>query len=393
MKSNAGKIANRNRVRAGEEVITPKSFKRPQCTNDLMPAGGAAITNTLSHVQIPVTGPHCQLEEAMSKVGARWVLAFDASCGTCRTVSHAIGQACNGKLEVLPLDHPEVRSWRQEILGSEAPWAPTLMRLRGTDVHAWTGAGMGLQLTRSLGPRSTLRVLRSLGRLHRQRNVPPSDEPTAGSIMDRGRFLQLGAGLALATGMLLTGRIPALADEACAAARSWVDANRGRLPESYDEIVARPMVYRRAILEALPPRVQSRLWVEHVERYRASHPGLTAEQTAVADRVAEMAAAESTFQPAAAGPELRQRLKTLEDAAVQALGRDQASALVATFGPPERATVAYPLMPGAVGCTCSVDSDYCTNSTVCRSRSGDCRVSTTGCGTLYQRPCDGRCFN
>jgi hypothetical protein len=56
----------------------------------------------------------------MSNVRARWVLAFDASCGSCRTVSHAIGQACDGKLEVLPLAHPEVQRWRQATLGPDA---------------------------------------------------------------------------------------------------------------------------------------------------------------------------------------------------------------------------------------------------------------------------------
>jgi hypothetical protein len=327
----------------------------------------------------------------MSNVGARWVLAFDASCGSCRTVSHAIGQACDGKLEVLPLAHPEVGRWRRESLGPEAPWAPTLIRLRGEHVHAWTGAAMGLRLTRSLGARSTLRVLRSLGRLRRQRSASPSGEATGGQVMGRGRFLQLGAGLALATGMLLTGRMPALAEDSCSAARAWVDANRGGLPESYDEIAARPIAYRRAILGALPPRVQSRLWVEHVQRYRASHPSLTVEQTAVADRVAAMAAAESTFQ-AAAGPELRQRLRGLEEAAVGALGREQAGALIATFGPPERAAAASPLMPGITGCTCSVGDDWCNNRAVCEDYDGDCRHSEKGCGGFWASACDGRCY-
>jgi hypothetical protein len=327
----------------------------------------------------------------MSKVGARWVLAFDASCGSCRTVSHAIGQACDGKLEVLPLAHPEVQRWRQATLGPEAPWAPTLVRLRGGDVHAWTGAAMGLRLTRSLGPRSTVRVLRSLGRLRRRRSASPSGEATGGQVMGRGRFLQLGAGLALATGMILTGRMPALAEDSCSAARAWVDANRGRLPESYDEIAARPMAYRRAILGALPPQTQSRLWLEHVQRYRASHPGLTAEQTSVAERVAAVAATASTFQPAA-GPELTQRLRGLEQAAVRALGRDQAGALLATFGPPERAATAHPLMPAITACTCSVDSDWCNNQTVCEDYDGDCRHSDSGCGTFYAHACDGRCF-
>ena len=113
-----------------------------------------ADSPALAHAQI-ITAP---LEEEISDAGARWVLAFDASCGRCRTVSHAIGQACDGKVEVLPLAHPEIQCWRQATLGPDAPWAPTLVRLRGEEVDSWTGAAMGLRLTCSLGPRSTLPV-------------------------------------------------------------------------------------------------------------------------------------------------------------------------------------------------------------------------------------------
>lgn len=328
----------------------------------------------------------------MSNAGARWVLAFDASCGSCRTVSHAIGRACDGKLEVLPLENPEVRRLRQQALGPDAPWAPTLLRLRGEEVHAWTGAAMGAHLTGSLGPRSTVRVLRSLGRLHRQQSAPVSTAATTGPVVSRSRFMQLGAGVALAAGMLLTGRIPALADESCAAAAAWVDANRGHLPEGYDEIASRPMVYRRAILAALPPDVQSRLWVEHARRYRVLHPDLTADQAAAVDRVEAMAAMESTFHPDA-GAALRPQLADLERTTIRALGHDHAAALLATFGPPEYATLTHPLMPSAVSCTCSYISDYCANSTVCHSNPNDCVHTNSGCGNFYKYDCDGRCFN
>jgi hypothetical protein len=266
------------------------------------------------------------------------------------------------------------------------------MGIRDGRVRAWTGAAMAIPLTRALGPRSTLRVLHSLGGLRHEGRVPVSGEAAAAPVIGRGRFLQLGAGLAVASAMLLTGRLPVHAAESCAAARAWVEANRGRLPETYDEIAARPTAYRRAILEALPPRTRSRLWVEHVQRYRTSHPELTAEQSAVLDRAEAMAATESAFAPAT-GADLRPRLAGLEQAAVQTLGRDRARALLATFGPPEAATVANPLVPGITGCTCSVDSDYCANGTVCEDYENDCRHATSGCGTFYRYPCDGRCFN
>src|SRR5919197_3957987 len=138
----------------------------------------------------------------MSASEARLVLAFDASCGTCREVSAAVAQACGGRLEVLPLAHDDVRRWRAQTLGPAAPWTPTLLRVRdarvrnererddrggddrvrvgrgGDDrvrvgrggdgaVRAWTGTAMGVALIRHLGPRATIQVLRALGELRR----------------------------------------------------------------------------------------------------------------------------------------------------------------------------------------------------------------------------------
>lgn len=33
----------------------------------------------------------------MEQGEGRWVLAFDASCGGCREISHTVGQACDGE--------------------------------------------------------------------------------------------------------------------------------------------------------------------------------------------------------------------------------------------------------------------------------------------------------
>jgi hypothetical protein len=94
----------------------------------------------------------------------RWVLAFDASCGCCRAISHAVAQASGGALEVLPLSNPDVRRWRERSLGSSAPWTPTLIEVAGTDVTAWTGPSLALRLVGHLGARSSMRVLAALGR-------------------------------------------------------------------------------------------------------------------------------------------------------------------------------------------------------------------------------------
>jgi len=83
------------------------------------------------------------------------VLAFDATCGTCRRISGAVEQACEGRLEVLPLADLDVRRWREETLGVDAEWAPTLLRVGSERVRAWTGPAMAAPLVRWLGPITT----------------------------------------------------------------------------------------------------------------------------------------------------------------------------------------------------------------------------------------------
>jgi len=105
---------------------------------------------------------------------------------------------------VLPLAHPDVLKWRERSLGPRAPWVPTLLRIRGEEVRAWTGISIVIPLARRLGPRSTIRVLHSLGELSRQRTERTAGEEQNGAI-GRGQFLKLGGGVALATGLVLAG--------------------------------------------------------------------------------------------------------------------------------------------------------------------------------------------
>lgn len=140
----------------------------------------------------------------MGDVGARWIFSFDATCGRCREISTATSKACDRKFEVLPLAHPDVLKWRERSLGPRAPWVPTLLRIRGEEVRAWTGISIAIPLARRLGPRSTIRVLHSLGELSGQRTGRTAAEEQNGAI-GRGKFLKLSGGVALATGLILAG--------------------------------------------------------------------------------------------------------------------------------------------------------------------------------------------
>ncbi len=304
---------------------------------------------------------------------ARWVLAFDASCGTCRKISGAVAGACDGKLEVLPLAHPDVRQWREQSLGSRAAWAPTLIKIQASDVRAWTGTAMGIALMRHLGPRSTMRVLRALGQrltsdqtaMRGQKGIP---------------LLGIGAGFLAVAGSLMMTKPPS-GGGGSEDPHFWVEANKDRLPRSYDEVITHTIPYRNAILLAVPAEVRAQLWTEHMNRYRAEHPGISADQTEVIDRAVALVSTLFVL-----GEDVSDEVQRLEEVAKQAFGRDEARALLSTLGPPDSEVTAQQVL-----CDCSVRSDYCPDGTGCKPGAGGCETVVDSCGTFRAFDCVGLC--
>ncbi|AHH98039.1 hypothetical protein KALB_4677 [Kutzneria albida DSM 43870] len=320
----------------------------------------------------------------------RWILAFDASCEKCLKISSAVAQACDGKLELLPLAHPDVGRWREQSLGSQAPWTPTLIKVQADKIRSWTGTAMGIPLACRLGPRSTMRVLRSLGQLRRQAGEHPSEEGAGERTVGRKKFLQLGTGIAVVAGMILAGRTTAFAERKCATIDSWIEANKERLPEHYDAIIAYPMEYRMAIFSALSTESKSRFWLEHLNRYCTTHPGLTAEQVKVLDSATAIAGTQSTFERTL-DPDMSRRLGDLKEAAVEAFGYNEARALIATLGPPDESAASRASLLDKPSCQCSDRDNWCSNNQYC-GKTNNCQRHK-GCGSLGLYVCNGLCKN
>src|SRR5579859_3590149 len=317
----------------------------------------------------------------MNSSNIRWILAFNASCGTCRAISDSVARTCDGKLEVLPLADAQVEQWREQALGPQAPWAPTLMRVtsQGTEVRAWTGPSMGVWLVRRLGLRSTMRVLAALERLRRgeEEHLPKQLDQ---GVIGPAQFLRLCAGGAVAAGLIMMGKTPAFAtgeNKAWAEAQSWIEANKDHLTENYDDLVTYPMVYRKAIYRASAPGVRGRFWEEQLTRYRAVHPQLSAEQDAVLTRALHLARTDFASLTQAD-----------EQAMIAAFGKDEARALFATLGP--EATILSPRLAD-LSCECSNSSDYCGGGKSCSLGANGC-AETGGCGTGWTYPCNGMCY-
>lgn len=321
-------------------------------------------------------------------MATRWMLAFDESCSTCRTISQAVEQASAGKLEIVPLARTDVVDWRHQALGTQPPWAPTLIRL-DEDVRAWTGPGMVLPLLRRLGLRASVRVLGALGDVRSTSEEKP--------LLSRGGFLRLGGGAVMAAGVLLAGGSPAMgAEKLQSEARTWVAANPEKLPQNYDDVVAHTPAYRRAIYEASSPAVRSRLWVEQISRRRNDR--LSEAQQSVLDRALALAAEESTFSddPDTVSAVLP-KVAALSEAAREVFEQDEIYSTLATLGPAQ--------LPGSVSplacdiCTCASKSDWCSKpARYCRpiTCAYECDqphgcYCFTGCGTFWRYECDGYC--
>ncbi|MEV0495316.1 bacteriocin fulvocin C-related protein [Streptomyces atratus] len=290
--------------------------------------------------------------------------------------------ASDGKLDVLPLTDPDVQQWRRLGMGPAPKWAPALLRVRGDDVRAWTGPTMGLAMAGHLGPRGTVRVLRALGQLREAERRDSSRE--SGTAMGRKQFIRLLGGTATAIGLTVAGQTPAFARSEHARASAWVEANLENLPREYAEIVRHPISYRQAIFRVLSPREQADVWLEHLKRYRAGHPDLSAAQNQVVDEAAALLG-----RGLASRTSLNEELRRLEESAKIEFGQDEAAALLATLGPAPGPVAAARPQALAADCVCSTVSQYCSWLYDCHTSSCT-RVG--GCGTLYQYTCNGICY-
>jgi hypothetical protein len=228
---------------------------------------------------------------------------------------------------------------------------------------------MGIALMRHLGPQSMMRVLEAVGR-----EWPSRNEPTFDRTGKRGSILQIGIGLRAMAGSLMMRR-SFKAGAPGVNLRSWAGVNEGLLSLSYNELIKYSIPYRNAILGTLPLEMQSQLWIEHLNRYRAAHPDLLQGKIEVIN--CAIALLPRIF---AEEQGLSANLKRLEEAAKQAFG-DEAGAVIATLGP------AAPEL-SRLTCDCATESDWCGSNMLCGS--ANCTTAFR-CGTFWRHTCSGRC--
>ncbi|MGA5207033.1 bacteriocin fulvocin C-related protein [Streptomyces variegatus] len=285
-------------------------------------------------------------------------------------------------------------------MGADPVWAPTLLRVADGAVRAWTGPRMTPPLVRRLGLRATGRVLVALGELRRaartgrQPATPDGAAEQDRSGVSRKRFLLLAGGVSTAVGMTMAGQTPAFARSAQTEARSWVAAHRNTLPRTYAAIAPLPSAVRQAVLVELSPAERSRAWTEHLKRFQAAHPALTAQQKRVVKEALDLASSEATFvggEPPS-GSKLQGRISAVEAAAKEAFGMADSAALLVTLGPDDTASAVRGKAAAGVqaNCNCSTTSQWCTVWEGPRCQCCFC-TTTSGCGFLGLYQCNGTC--
>ncbi len=179
----------------------------------------------------------------------------------------------------------------------------------------------------------------------------------------------------------------------CKLAKEWANAHRGALPDTLSALSAYPMLYRRAIYDALPATRKAALWREQLGAFRAEQR-LTAAQRDVIDtvlrRMVDEAIAKGTTPP-----DMRRE--------IQAAFRNSADleqfTLLGARNPTYKSVSAalvglrlklrsYTAANADTYCSCAVESDWCSGKYVCMT--AEC-TTTGGCGTLWSHTCEGFC--
>jgi hypothetical protein len=130
--------------------------------------------------------------------GRRLVLGFDAGCMTCSELARRIEAQAGGGLEVRGLHDPQMKHWREQALGKDAAWKPTLIEISGGQTKAWTGGRMGLALVNKLGLVSAWRVMQALGEMRDESADTSLRRELDASSFSRGQFLKGAGGTVLA---------------------------------------------------------------------------------------------------------------------------------------------------------------------------------------------------
>lgn len=188
------------------------------------------------------------------------------------------------------------------------------------------------------------------------------------------------------------------------AAQQWVQGlTPSQLSSAASSIQAYPFAYRRAIMAALSPGMQSWVWQSYLESYLAANPNLDA------NTVSELQAAIALMSPdllsRSATDAERTQIHAIAAEVTASLGTETALDLLYYLGPADGTfSSAEPITQRladlvrrsftlyANGSDCDCNTGWGCGVGSCPGSTG-CNVITSwpACGWLWEDPCDGSC--
>lgn len=189
------------------------------------------------------------------------------------------------------------------------------------------------------------------------------------------------------------------------AAQQWVHGlTPSQLSTAASFIQAYPFMYRRAIMAALSPGMQSWVWQSYLESYLAANPNLDA--NTVSDLQAAIALLTPDLLSRSATDAERTQIHAIAAEVTASLGTETALDLLYRLGPADGTFASaepvsermadflrrsFTLYANGSDCDCNTGWG-CDGGTNCSSSTG-CNVirSWPACGWLWEDPCDGGC--
>lgn len=189
------------------------------------------------------------------------------------------------------------------------------------------------------------------------------------------------------------------------AAQQWVQGlTPSQLSSAASSIQTYPFVYRRAIMAALSPAMQSWVWQSYLESYLAANPNLDANTVSELQAAIALLTPDALSQPATDAE--RTQIHAIAAEVTSSLGSETALELLYYLGPADGTSAsAEPVTQKladlvrrsftlhANGSDCDCNQGWgCGGAGSCSGSTG-CSVITSwpACGWLWEDPCDGSC--
>jgi hypothetical protein len=186
----------------------------------------------------------------------------------------------------------------------------------------------------------------------------------------------------------------------------WVaDLSVEELDQVADQVIFYPVAYRKEVMRALKPERRSEVWRDHIRRYVAERPWLSADVIPVLEAAMAVATPQALSTPSESD---RAQIRLIAEQVEDLLGREEAEYLLYRLGPrdEEQTASAEPLRMRLANyvrslmvveaqtspCSCAISWGCDGYSTHCSSLL-ECVPDEEWpmCGWLWEDPCDGRC--